>query len=176
MNPIKLFKSFLQREEDFEMRLKKATDSAVSEIVQKVKDQDAKVLASREEELFIEYEFKLAEQKHEHESEMAEKDVICMQYVRMINELQERIENCQRAYQLYCNDALESKRNAIRATDQVDKIFQENGTLWKGFANIRDDITNQVDNMSKKDDEIRSLLGMSRYKQNKLLVNKDKPE
>lgn len=169
-NPIKFLKNAFEREQDFQTRLKNAIDNAITEIVDKVKENDLKTLHAREEEISIEYEFKIKEHKHEHESEMAEKDAKCMQYVRMINELQEKIENCQRAYQMYCHDALESKRNAIRITDQIDKVFQENGTLWKGFARIQDDIIHQVENMGKKDDEIRSLLGMS--KQNKLLLKK----
>jgi len=172
-NPIVFIKNIIQKEEDFQKRLLEGITKAVDIVVNEVKKNEQLKLQSREEELVSEYEFKLAQQKHEYQSELVEKDVINEQYVRMINDLQRRIENCQKAYQTYFHSSLEIKRSSVEMTDQMKKTLDENGNLWKGFARIRDNILNTTDEMIQKDGILRELLGMG-SSEKKLLIDKNK--
>ena len=153
-------KNAFEKEDEFNNRLKTGIDTAVTKIVDQVKFNASNLLAARENELISEYEFKLQQQKKEYECILVERDVTCEQYVRMINELQSRIEQCQIAYQKYFHSSLEIKRSSVEITDQMKKTLDENGVLWKGFARIRDNVEFLTNDMEKDDTKLRELLGM----------------
>jgi exonuclease VII large subunit len=170
---IDYFKSLFKPRAEFKDLLQKGIEEAVSKVVCEVKRNDLQKLHAREDELTTEYEFKIAQQKQEFEAIIAERDVVNMQYVRMLNELQSQVENCQKAYQMYFHDSLETKRYSIEITDQINKTFNENGNLWKGFARISDNMIRQVEGMQAKDSQIRELLGLG-MSGSKLLIDRKK--
>ena len=165
-------KNLFEKEEDFNKRLQSGIKTVVDKTLSQVKETANNKLIARENELIDEYEFRLAQQKKEYEAKIIEHEVMNEQYVQMINDLQRRIESCQKAYQIYFHDSLELKRCSVEMTDQVHKTLNENGVLWKGFARIRDNVVSLTDDMMERDNQLREFLGMS--SSGKLLIDRNK--